>query len=104
MPEWAILGGNDIRVIPPDLRLLRDQYTVQTTGEGLWKWRKLETKPSIFDALVASAQLVTLFRHRLGPEFPYVCSRQFPRSKRGCVLAFMANVFETKSYKQRHMR
>ena len=58
MPEWAILGGNDIRVIPPDLRLLRDQYTVQITGEGLWKWRKLETKSSIFDALVASLRAI----------------------------------------------
>ena len=58
VPEWAILGGNDIRVIPPDLRLLRDQYTVQITGEGLWKWRKLETNSSIFDALVASLRAI----------------------------------------------
>ena len=58
VPEWAILGGNDICVIPPDLRLLRDQYTVQITGEGLWKWRKRETKSSIFDALVASLRAI----------------------------------------------
>lgn len=47
VPEWAILGGNDVCVIPPDLRLLRDQYIVQITGEGFWKWRKLETRGRI---------------------------------------------------------
>ena len=32
VPEWAILGGNNICVIPPDLGSLRDQYIVQITG------------------------------------------------------------------------
>ena len=102
MPEWAILGGNDICVIPPDLRLLRDQYTVQITGEGLWKWRKLETKSSIFDALVGSLHAVG---YSLSPSnFPVLLQGSFLVQKRGCVLAFMANEFGTTSYKQRHMR
>ena len=58
MPEWVILGGNNICVIPPDLRSLGDQYIVQITGEGLWKWRKLETKSSTFDALVESLRTI----------------------------------------------
>lgn len=58
VPEWAILGGNNICVIPPDLGSLRDQYIVQITGEGLWKWRKLETKSSTFDALVESLRTI----------------------------------------------
>ena len=31
---------------------------MQITGEGLWKWRKLETKSSMFDALVASLRAI----------------------------------------------
>lgn len=58
VPEWAILGGNNICVIPPDLGSLGDQYIVQITGEGLWKWRKLETKSSTFDALVESLRTI----------------------------------------------
>ena len=58
VPKWAILGGNNICVIPPDLGSLRDQYIVQITGEGLWKWRKLETKSSTFDALVESLRTI----------------------------------------------
>ena len=58
VPEWAILGGNNICVIPPDLGSLGDQYVVQITGEGLWKWRKLETKSSTFDALVESLRTI----------------------------------------------
>ena len=58
VPEWAILGGNNICVIPPDLGSLGGQYIVQITGEGLWKWRKLETKSSTFDALVESLRTI----------------------------------------------
>ena len=31
---------------------------MQITGEGLWKWRKLETKSSTFDALVESLRTI----------------------------------------------
>lgn len=51
MPQWAILGANDIRVIPPALKPESDRFIVQ---EGLWKWREIDYKASKFDALNAS--------------------------------------------------
>ena len=34
------------------------QYIVQITGEGLWKWRKLESKSSTFDAHAESLRTI----------------------------------------------
>ena len=54
VPEWAKLGADSICVIPPRLKPQSDQFVIQISGDGLWQWRKIDSKLSSFDALNAS--------------------------------------------------
>jgi len=51
LPEWALLSGKDITVIPPSLKTLESKFVVQITGEGLWQWKKISSKLCAFEAL-----------------------------------------------------
>lgn len=56
LPDWAILSGKDINVIPPDLKTLDNKLIIQITGEGLWQWRKITSKLCAYEALNGTLQ------------------------------------------------